>query len=35
MVGYRRLAPVGNEASKKALAEIDALLDGIAKEAVK
>jgi hypothetical protein len=35
VVGYRRPTPVGNEASKKALAEIDALLDGIVKEAVK
>ncbi len=35
VVGYRRPAPVGNEASKKALAEIDALLDGIVKDAVK
>jgi hypothetical protein len=36
VVGYRKLslASVG-EASKKALADIDALLDGIAKDAVK
>jgi uncharacterized protein (DUF302 family) len=35
VVGYRRPVLVGNEASRKALAEIDALLDGIVKEAVK
>ena len=35
VVGYRRLALVGNKASKKALAEIDALLNGIVKQAVK
>jgi hypothetical protein len=34
-VGYRRLPPTGSDASKKALAEIDALLDGIVKDAVK
>ena len=36
VVGYRKLllASIG-EASKKALADIDALLDGIAKDAVK
>ena len=34
VVGYRRPA-AGNEASKQALAAIDALLDGIVKEAVK
>ena len=35
VVGYRRPTPSGNEASKKALAENDALLDGIVKAAVK
>jgi hypothetical protein len=35
VVGYRRPQPSGNEASRKALAEIDALLDGIVKDAVK
>jgi uncharacterized protein (DUF302 family) len=35
VAGYRRLAPSGNDASKKALAAIDALLDGIVKDAVK
>jgi hypothetical protein len=35
VVGYRRLAPAGSEASRKALAEIDALLDGIVRDAVK
>lgn len=34
-VGYRRLAATGSAASKKALQDINALLDGIAKEAVK
>ena len=34
VVGYRRPAPRGNEDSVQALAEIDALLDGIVKEAV-
>ena len=34
VVGYRRPVPRGNEASAKALAEIDALLDDIVKEAV-
>ena len=34
VVGYRRPSPGGSEASRKALAEIDALLDGIVKEAV-
>lgn len=33
VVGYRRPAIIGNEASQKALTEIDALLDGIAREA--
>jgi len=33
VVGYRRPTPRGDETSTKALAEIDALLDGIAKEA--
>lgn len=35
VVGYRRMPATGNPASQKALAEVDALLDGIAKEAVK
>lgn len=35
VVGYRRTVPQGDAASKKALAEIDKLLDAIAKEAVK
>ena len=35
VVGYRRPPPGGSDASKKALAEIDALLDGIVKDAVK
>ena len=35
VVGYRRPPAVGSDASKKPLAAIDALLDGIAKEAVK
>jgi len=36
VVGYRRPMPAsGGEASKKALADIDALLDGIVKDAVK
>lgn len=34
VVGYRRPTPRGEDASTKALAEIDALLDGIVKEAV-
>jgi hypothetical protein len=34
VIGYRR-PPAGNEASKQALAAIDALLDGIVKDAVK
>ncbi|MBX9590192.1 MAG: DUF302 domain-containing protein [Hyphomonadaceae bacterium] len=33
-VGYRRPTPQGNEASRQVLTEIDALLDGIVKEAV-
>jgi len=33
IVGYRRPPVIGNEASQKALAEIDALLDSIAREA--
>jgi hypothetical protein len=36
VVGYRRPSVVSSsEASKKALADIDALLDGIVKDAVK
>lgn len=35
VVGYRRTIAQGKAASKKALADIDALLDAIAKEAVK
>lgn len=35
VVGYRRPTPSGNEASRKALAAIDLLLDGLVKEAVK
>jgi uncharacterized protein (DUF302 family) len=35
VVGYRALPAVGNAASKKALTAVNALLDGIAKEAVK
>ena len=35
IVGYRRLSITGSDASKKALAQIDALLDGIVKDAVK
>ncbi len=35
VVGYRRPAMVGSDASKAALAEIDKLLDGIATDAVK
>lgn len=35
VVGYRRLPAAGNAASRKAFAAIEALLDGIAKEAVK
>ena len=35
VVGYRRPAITGNDASKAALAEIDKLLDGIVKDAVK
>ena len=35
VVGYRRPAIIGNDASKVALAEIDKLLDGIVKDAVK
>ncbi len=35
VVGYRRFPQGGNEASRKAFAAIEALLDGIAKEAVK
>lgn len=34
-VGYRRLEPRGSDASRAALAEIDRLLDGIARDAVK
>ncbi|MEP4033630.1 DUF302 domain-containing protein [Roseibium polysiphoniae] len=33
MVGFRHLAETGSEASKKAIGEVNALLDGIAKEA--
>ncbi len=35
VVGYRRPQAAGNDASRKALAEVDALLDGIVKEAIK
>ena len=35
VVGYRRPAPAGSDASKKAIGDIDALLDSIAKDAVK
>ena len=35
VVGYRRFPAAGNAASKKALAAVDALLDGIVKEATK
>jgi len=35
VVGYRRPAIIGNEASQKALTEIDALLDSIAREATR
>lgn len=35
VVGYRRLPAAGSTASQKALAEVDALLDGIAREAVR
>ncbi len=35
VVGYRRLPAAGNAASQKALAEVNSLLDGIAREAVK
>jgi hypothetical protein len=35
VVGYRRPLPSGNTDSQKALAAIDTLLDGIAKDAVK
>jgi uncharacterized protein (DUF302 family) len=35
VVGYRTHPPRGNEASRAALAEIDQLLDGIIKDAVK
>jgi uncharacterized protein (DUF302 family) len=35
VVGYRPLPAAGNAASKKALAAVNALLDGIAKDAVK
>lgn len=35
VVGYRRLAIIGNAASQKALTEIDALLDSIAREATR
>jgi Domain of unknown function DUF302 len=35
VVGYRRPQPNGDAASKKALTAIDALLDGIVKDAVK
>ena len=35
VIGYRRPSSSGSEASKKALAEIDALLDGIVRDAVK
>ena len=35
VVGYRRPTPAGSDASRAALAEIDALLDGIVRDAVK
>jgi hypothetical protein len=35
VVGYRQPLPSGNAASNKALAAVDALLDGIVKDAVK
>lgn len=35
VVGYRRMPTTGNATAKKAFAAIDALLDGIAREAVK
>jgi len=35
VIGYRRPPAAGNDASRKALAAIDALLDGIVKDAVK
>jgi hypothetical protein len=35
VVGYRRPMSSGSDASKKALADIDTLLDGIVKDAVK
>jgi hypothetical protein len=35
VIGYRRALPRGDTASQKALAAIDALLDGIVKDAVK
>ncbi len=35
VVGYRRPTPSGNDASRKALAAVDTLLDGLVKEAVK
>jgi hypothetical protein len=35
VVGYRRPPITGNDATRKALADIDALLDGIVKDAVK
>jgi Domain of unknown function DUF302 len=35
VIGYRRPSSSGSDASKKALAEIDALLDGIIRDAVK
>jgi len=35
VIGYRRLPAGGSEASRKALADIDALLDGIVRDAVK
>jgi hypothetical protein len=35
VIGYRRPSANGSDASKKALAEIDALLDGIVRDAVK
>lgn len=35
VVGYRRPQPTGSDASRKALADIDALLAGILKDAVK
>jgi uncharacterized protein (DUF302 family) len=35
VVGYRRLAPGQTEAGRKAVAEVEAMLDGIVRDAVK